>query len=40
MILAPLRGFLVERVTSGDTAGAAGFEAQIRALEREEAAGR
>ncbi|MFB7217841.1 hypothetical protein [Streptomyces sp. NPDC056227] len=41
MILATLRGFLVERVTSGDTAGvAAGFEALIRALEREEAAGR
>ncbi|MFE7329854.1 TetR/AcrR family transcriptional regulator [Streptomyces sp. NPDC057565] len=41
MILATLRGFLVERVTSGDTAGVdAGFEALIRALEREEAAGR
>jgi len=39
MILATLRGFLVERVTSGDTAGiAAGFEALIRLLEREEAA--
>jgi DNA-binding transcriptional regulator YbjK len=41
MILATFRGFLVERVTSGDTAGvAAGFEALIRALEREETDGR
>jgi AcrR family transcriptional regulator len=40
MILATLRGFVVERATTGDTAGIdAGFEALIRALEREEAAG-
>ena len=40
MILAVLRGFLVDARTSGDTAGiAAGFEALARALEREEAAG-
>jgi AcrR family transcriptional regulator len=40
MILAALRGFLVDARTSGDTAGvAAGFEALARALEREEAAG-
>jgi AcrR family transcriptional regulator len=40
MILAVLRGFLVDVRTSGDTAGiAAGFEALARALEREEAAG-
>ena len=40
MILAVLRGFLVDSRTSGDTAGvAAGFEALVRALEREEAAG-
>jgi AcrR family transcriptional regulator len=39
MILAVLRGFLVDARTSGDAAGiAAGFEALIRALEREEAA--
>lgn len=39
MILAVLRGFLVDARTSGDTAGvAAGFEALVRALEREEAA--
>jgi len=39
MILAVLRGFLVDARTSGDTAGiSAGFEALIRALEREEAA--
>jgi AcrR family transcriptional regulator len=39
MILAALRGFLVEWLTSGDTAGiAAGLEALARALEREEAA--
>jgi AcrR family transcriptional regulator len=39
MILAVLRGFLVDARTSGDTAGiAAGFEALMRALEREEAA--
>lgn len=40
MVLATLRGFLVDARTSGDTAGvAAGFEALVRALEREEAAG-
>ncbi|MEW9548129.1 hypothetical protein [Nonomuraea sp. NPDC050783] len=40
LVLAALRGFLVEWRTSGDAAGiAAGFEALIRALEREEAAG-
>ncbi|MFC4950882.1 TetR/AcrR family transcriptional regulator [Pseudonocardia sp. GCM10023141] len=40
MILAVLRGFLVDHRTSGDTEGiTAGFEALIRALEREEAAG-
>jgi AcrR family transcriptional regulator len=40
MILAGYRGFLLELRTSGDAAGvAAGFEALIRALEREEAAG-
>ncbi|HEY2795494.1 MAG TPA: hypothetical protein VGJ28_24245 [Micromonosporaceae bacterium] len=40
MILAVLRGFLVDRRTSGDIEGIeAGFEALIRALEREEAAG-
>jgi AcrR family transcriptional regulator len=40
MILAVLRGFVVGRRTSGDTAGiAAGFEALMRALDREEAAG-
>jgi len=39
MILAVLRGFLVDARTSGDPAGiAAGFDALIRALEREEAA--
>jgi AcrR family transcriptional regulator len=39
MILATLRGFLVDARTSGDTAGiAAGFEALARALDREEAA--
>jgi AcrR family transcriptional regulator len=39
MILAVLRGFLVEWLTSGDTTGVtAGFEALVRALEREEAA--
>jgi hypothetical protein len=38
MILAVLRGFLVDLRTSGETAGiAAGFEALVRALEREEA---
>jgi AcrR family transcriptional regulator len=39
MILAVLRGFLVDARTSGDTAGiAAGFDALTRALEREESA--
>lgn len=39
MTLATLRGLLVELLTSGDTEGAdAGFEALVRALEREEAA--
>jgi AcrR family transcriptional regulator len=39
MILAVLRGFLVDSRTSGEAAGvAAGFEALVRALEREEAA--
>lgn len=39
MILATLRGFLVDARTSGDEAGiAAGFVALVRALEREEAA--
>ncbi|HEY2172943.1 MAG TPA: TetR/AcrR family transcriptional regulator [Mycobacteriales bacterium] len=39
MILAVLRGFLVDWRTSGDAAGiAAGFDALVRALEREEAA--
>ena len=40
MILAVLRGFVVDPQTDGDTAGvAAGFEALRRALDREEAAG-
>ncbi|MGN5630591.1 TetR/AcrR family transcriptional regulator [Streptomyces sp. AC154] len=40
MVLATLRGFLVDARTSGDTSGvAAGFEALVRALEREESAG-
>ncbi|WP_027944128.1 TetR/AcrR family transcriptional regulator [Amycolatopsis taiwanensis] len=39
MVLATLRGFLMDRLTSGDTEGiAAGFEALVRALAREEAA--
>jgi hypothetical protein len=39
MILASLRGFLVDARTSGDTEGiAAGLDALARALEREEAA--
>jgi AcrR family transcriptional regulator len=39
MILATLRGFLVDQRTSGDTAGIeAGFAALTRALDREEAA--
>ena len=38
MILAVLRGFLLDRLTSGDTAGVdAGFEALARALDREQA---
>jgi AcrR family transcriptional regulator len=38
MILAVLRGFLIDWLTSGDTSGVqAGFEALVRALEREEA---
>jgi AcrR family transcriptional regulator len=40
MILAALRGFLIDQMVSGNTAGVeAGFEALGRALEREEAAG-
>src|SRR5215470_17397313 len=40
MILAALRGFLIDWLTSGSTSGVeAGFEALGRALEREEAAG-
>jgi AcrR family transcriptional regulator len=40
MILAVLRGFLIDRLTSGDATGVdAGFEALARALDREEAAG-
>ncbi|MFC1432079.1 TetR/AcrR family transcriptional regulator [Streptacidiphilus sp. N1-3] len=39
MILATLRGFLVDSRTSGDAEGvAAGFDALVRALDREEAA--
>jgi AcrR family transcriptional regulator len=39
MILATLRGFLIDRLTSGNITGVeAGFEALARALEREEAA--
>jgi hypothetical protein len=39
MILAALRGFLIDRLTSGNTTGVeAGFEALARALDREEAA--
>jgi AcrR family transcriptional regulator len=39
MILAVLRGFIIDWLTSGNTAGVeAGFEALARALEREEAA--
>jgi AcrR family transcriptional regulator len=39
MILATLRGFLIDRLTSGNVSGVeAGFEALTRALEREEAA--
>jgi len=40
MILATLRGFVVHWRTSGDAAGVdAGFDALVRALDREEAAG-
>jgi AcrR family transcriptional regulator len=40
MILAALRGFLIDRLTSGNITGVeAGFEALARALDREEAAG-
>jgi len=40
MILAALRGFLIDWLTSGNSTGVeAGFEALTRALEREEAAG-
>ena len=40
MILAALRGFLIDQLTSGNTAGVqAGFQALSRALDREEAAG-
>src|SRR6202011_1380157 len=40
MILASLRGFLIDWLTSGSTTGVeAGFEALARALDREEAAG-
>ena len=40
LILAALRGFLIDQLTSGDTAGVeAGFEALGRALDREEAGG-
>ena len=40
MILAALRGFLIDALTSGNTTGVeAGFEALGRALDREEAAG-
>ena len=40
MIMAVLRGFLIDQLTSGNNAGVeAGFEALARALEREEAAG-
>jgi hypothetical protein len=39
MILATLRGFLVDWRTSGDAEGiSAGFDALMRALDREEAA--
>jgi AcrR family transcriptional regulator len=39
MIMAVLRGFLIDQLTSGNTTGVeAGFEALARALEREEAA--
>jgi AcrR family transcriptional regulator len=41
LVLAAMRGFLIDRLTSGGTAGIeAGFEALGRALDREEAADR
>ena len=41
LILAAMRGFLIDRLTSADTSGLeAGFEALARALDREEAAPR
>ena len=40
LVLAALRGFLIDQLTSGNSSGAqAGFEALARALDREEAAG-
>jgi AcrR family transcriptional regulator len=40
MIMATLRGFVIDRLASGDSSGVdAGFEALARALEREEASG-
>ena len=40
LVLAALRGFLIDQLTSGNTEGTeAGFEALARALDREEAAG-
>jgi AcrR family transcriptional regulator len=40
LILAALRGFLIDQLTSGNNAGVeAGFEALTRALDREEASG-
>jgi AcrR family transcriptional regulator len=40
LVLGTLRGFLIDRLTSGDSTGVqAGFEALSRALDREEAAG-
>jgi hypothetical protein len=40
LILASLRGFLIDWLTSGSTTGVeSGFEALARALDREEAAG-
>src|SRR5260370_737358 len=40
LVLAALRGFLIDMLTSGNSDGAeAGFEALARALDREEAAG-
>jgi AcrR family transcriptional regulator len=40
LILASMRGFLIDRLASGDDAGVtAGLEALVRALDREESAG-